>query len=91
MAWSFSAASGVLSVVSTVNTTPTDMAFGVSNGNVYLSWPEDHTGWQMQMQTNSLSTNWFAYPGSIFTNELAVPIDSAHTNAFYRLIYPPLP
>lgn len=91
MAWSFNAATGVLSIDSTVNTTPTDMAYGVSNGNVYLSWPADHTGWQMQIQTNNLGTNWFPFPGSIATNEVAVPIDPPHTNAFFCLIYPPQP
>lgn len=87
--WSFDAASGMLSVVSGVNTTPPDMAFGVSNGTIMISWPDDHTGWQLQSQTNLLGTNWMSWPGSIETNDLIIPINPMNDATFYRLIYPP--
>ncbi|MDF7806560.1 chondroitinase-B domain-containing protein [Pontiellaceae bacterium B12219] len=89
LAWSFDAASGVLSVVSGVNTTPPDLAFGVSNGTVNISWPGDRTGWQLQYQTNNLSTNWLVWPDSTLTNDMTIPMDPTDAAAFYRLIYPP--
>jgi hypothetical protein len=39
------------------------------------SWPMDHTGGQLQMQTNDLATglgtNWFNVAGSDQTNQMA--------------------
>jgi hypothetical protein len=54
-----------------------------------FSWPQDHTGWTLEMQTNSLdiglSTNWVVVPGSAMTNQITVPIDPSIPLAFYRL------
>jgi len=54
-----------------------------------LSWPEDHTGWTLQVQTNSrsvgLSTNWFEVPGSTTTNSVTLPISTPNGAVFYRL------
>ncbi|MGN6555686.1 MAG: autotransporter-associated beta strand repeat-containing protein, partial [Verrucomicrobiota bacterium] len=76
----------------TVNTTPTNIVSSVSSGNLNLSWPTDHTGWRLEVQTNSLSvglaTNWFTWPGSASTNAVSIPIDPANPTVFYRLVYP---
>src|SRR4029079_4193663 len=54
-----------------------------------LSWPTDHTGWRLQVQTNSLSrSNWFNLPNSTATNQIILTIDPNITSLFYRLIYP---
>jgi hypothetical protein len=62
------------------------------NTNLNLTWPGDHTGWQLESQTNSfgvgLSSNWVIVPGSGLTNEMTFPIDFANGAAFFRLIYP---
>jgi autotransporter-associated beta strand protein len=53
-----------------------------------LSWPADHTGWRLQVQTNSLGANWHDVPGATFTNQLAFPLDPAVHSIFYRLVFP---
>jgi hypothetical protein len=57
-----------------------------------LEWPNDHLGWQLQAQTNTLgvgpSTNWVTIPGTANTNSFAMPIDPNNPAVFYRLIYP---
>jgi hypothetical protein len=84
------ATSGTLSVVSsvTVNTTPTNINFGISNGNLTLAWPADHTGWRLQAQTNGLGTNWFDVLGATATNEIVVPVNGTNGSVFFRMIYP---
>src|SRR5262249_4641106 len=54
--------------IGSLNTTPTNLAFVVSGSQLTLSWPADHIGWRLQVQTNSLnvgvSGNWVDVPGS---------------------------
>jgi fibronectin-binding autotransporter adhesin len=85
------AVNGTISVVSavSVNPTPPPIAFNVGGGTLTLSWPQDHTGWILQVQTNSpgvgLGTNWVAVPGSTATNAVSIPINANSGSAFYRL------
>lgn len=83
---------GVLSVVQTVNPTPTNLTVTVAGGTLTLSWPADHTGWRLQAQTNSLDaglgTNWSDVAGSALTNQMNFPMDSASGSVFYRMIFP---
>jgi len=55
-----------------------------------LSWPEDHTGWTLQAQTNGLDigldTTWYTL-GYADTNAVSLPINPASPSVFYRLIY----
>jgi autotransporter-associated beta strand protein len=82
----------VLQGASLVNTSPTNITFAVSGGNLNLSWPADHTGWRLQAQTNSVATglsgNWFDVAGSTGVNQMTVPINTANGTVFYRLVYP---
>ncbi len=61
-------------------------------GKIQFSWPADHTGWRLQVQTNppnfGLGTNWLALPGSLATNGLSVIMNPTSGNVFYRLVYP---
>jgi len=61
-------------------------------GQVQLSWPADHTGWQLQSQTNSLAiglgTNWVNVAGSPQTNQMRLPINAPDGAAFFRLVSP---
>lgn len=64
-----------------------------SNGTqLTLSWPADHTGWRLQIQTNNpplgLSTNWVTWPNSQQTNKVFLPLDKALGTVFLRLVYP---
>jgi len=76
--------------VAPASTMATNVSFQVTGGsNLILSWPSDHTGWQLQCQTNSLTgTNWVSEPASNTTNQLAIPIDPANASTFFRLSYP---
>jgi subtilase family serine protease len=79
----------------TVSTIPTNIVFDVSGTNLNFSWPADHIGWRLIVQTNnlangiSLNTNdWGTVSGSAVTNLITIPIDSSKPGEFYRLIYP---
>jgi hypothetical protein len=64
----------------------------VSSGQLQLSWPTDHTGWRLQMQTNSLGqglgTNWTTVAGSTNGNQAVIPVNVTNPSVFLRLIYP---
>jgi hypothetical protein len=86
---------GTITLVSVVSTTPTNITFAVSGPNLVLSWPADHKGWRLLVQTNnlqagiSLNTNdWTTVVGSAATNQLFIPIDHAKLTEFYRMVYP---
>jgi autotransporter-associated beta strand protein len=93
LAWDTnSVGSGVLNVVQSVATHPTNLVPFVSNNVLTLSWPKDHTGWRLETQTNSpgagISTHWMTVPGSDLTNEMSLPINPANGSAFFRLVHP---
>lgn len=82
-----------ITLVSPINPSPTNIVATVTNNNLYLTWPTDHTGWQLQAQTNSvsvgISTNWVNVSGSTLTNQVVVPINLTNGAVFYRLTYHP--
>lgn len=83
------ATDGSISVSQTVNPNPTNITLQVSGGNLTLNWPADHTGWQLQAQTNGLSpSNWHNVSGSTSVNQWVVPIDTSKASVFYRLVLP---
>ncbi len=61
-------------------------------GQLQISWPADHTGWQLQSQTNNLTsglgTNWINVSASAQTNLVALPVDTANGAVFFRLNRP---
>lgn len=71
---------------------PTNMVAQVANGQLQLSWPQDHLGWTLQLQTNNsatgLSGNWVDVPESTATNVYNLPISPTNGDVFMRLIYP---
>jgi autotransporter-associated beta strand protein len=78
----------------TVNTNPPTIASFTSGGGttLNLSWPADHIGWSLQVQTNAItvgiSTNWTLVGGSSNSNTATITIDPIAPTVFYRLIYP---
>ncbi len=64
----------------------------LSSGQANLTWPQDHTGWTLQEQTNGLNvglgTNWVTVPGSAGTNQLFLPVNPSNPTVFFRLVYP---
>jgi len=85
------AVNGTIAVaaVSTVNPSRTNITFSAEGGNLTVSWPSDHIGWTLQVQTNSrsvgLNTNWFDVSGSSSTNAVSLPIGTGNGAVFYRL------
>jgi len=71
-----------------VNSSPTSITVVGTAGVLDLSWPADHTGWHLQVQTNSLLGNWIPVLGSDATNHVIIPIDHAAASVFYRLVLP---
>lgn len=88
------AVNGTISVVSTVtvNTNPTNVTASVSGNVLTLSWPADHLGWHLQVQTNSLSNglgaNWVTIPGSDTVTSTNITIRPDIGSVFYRMVYP---
>jgi hypothetical protein len=78
--------------VPVVATNATNIVVQVTGNNLTLSWPGDHIGWRLQVQTNALTqglgTNWVGVAGSTTTNQMTIPINPANGSVFYRLIYP---
>jgi autotransporter-associated beta strand protein len=82
----------VLSLISSVNTGSTNITATVSGNTLTLSWPADHTGWRLQVQTNTLgtglNTNWSTVAGSTSVNTTNITINPANGSVFYRMVYP---
>ena len=76
-----------LPIITSTNATGVTLAGGAS-GTITLTWPADHTGWRLEVQTNGLGANWYSVPGSSSTNSLIIPINPAIPAVFYRLVYP---
>ncbi len=69
-------------------TNPPILSGRIGNSALLLSWPQDHTGWRLQSQSDPLSTNWFSVAGSINTNQWTTLVSSASRAKFFRLVYP---
>ena len=82
---------GVTSVF-TVNTNSPVMTNTLSGGTLTLSWPLDHLGWRLLVQTNSLNTglntNWFTWPNSTNVTTVPIAINPANPTVLFRLMYP---
>jgi polygalacturonase len=61
-------------------------------GQMQLSWPHDHLGWHLEVQTNTagsgIGTNWTTWSGSFTTNQVFIPVVPANGSVFLRLAYP---
>ncbi|HZI33923.1 MAG TPA: fibronectin type III domain-containing protein, partial [Candidatus Binatia bacterium] len=71
---------------------PAQIGFTETGSEIQLNWPADHTGWQLQSQTNSLATglgtNWINLTGSDQTNLVPVPLTTTNGAVFFRLVRP---
>ena len=74
-----------------VSLSPPQLVSGVSGGQIQISWPADHLGWTLQVQTNDLSaglgTNWISIPDSATNTQFAAPLAPENPSVFYRLIH----
>ena len=85
------AVDGSVKVATTV-AAPVVLASVVSGGNLHLSWPANQIGWELQTQSNplttGLSTNWVTVSGSTTTNQVSLPVDPTDASEFFRLVFP---
>jgi autotransporter-associated beta strand protein len=83
------ASDGSIQVTAVVTPAPTNITYSVSGNQLVLDWPAG-LGWQLQAQTNDLttglSTNWVNVTGATppYTNT----INPANATVFYRLVNP---
>jgi hypothetical protein len=69
-----------------VSLVPPNLLFTTSNGELQFSWPGDHIGWRLQMNTNLSTTNWQDVAGTDAANSVSIP--ATNGTAFFRLVYP---
>jgi polygalacturonase len=71
---------------------PVNILAQVAGSRLQLSWPQDHLGWRLQMQTNNLSaglgTNWATVSNSTNVITTNLLINPANGSVYYRMIYP---
>jgi hypothetical protein len=71
---------------------PTNIVMQAVGNQLQLSWPQDHLGWRLQIQTNNLSnglgTNWATVPNSSNVMATNIVVDPTNGSVFLRLIYP---
>jgi hypothetical protein len=80
-----------VSVQSSVSLIPVSLNVQTTPNQLNLSWPADHIGWHLLIQTNStagLGTNWQLVSGSDLTNQFFLPVDRRQGGVFLRLAYP---
>ena len=91
LAWNTSKlnVNGTLGIVSL---SPVTLTVAVTNRQLSLSWPADHTGWRLELQTNrlavGLTTSWTTYANAAATNAISLPVTAADGCTFFRLVYP---
>jgi len=83
--WKFDPATGTLTVYSTVST---NINAGITGGLLQVSWPADHLGWHLQVQTNDLTGTWTDWPGTTSVTSISNLIDPSDPAVFFRLVYP---
>jgi autotransporter-associated beta strand protein len=95
LAWSFNPTNGVLTALATVALNPTNFIANLNGMNLTLTWPADHIGWTLTMQTNNLNlglnlnpTNWMRLTNTMTTNQFVIPLNGSTPAGFFRLVYP---
>lgn len=81
-----------LAVTSLVNTNAPVLANSIVGNLLTITWPADHLGWRLEVQTNEantgLSTNWFTWPDSTNLTSVSIPASLNNAAVFFRLVYP---
>jgi polygalacturonase len=71
---------------------PTNIVMQAVGNQLQLSWPQDHLGWRLQIQTNGLSdglgTNWATVPNSVNVMATNIIVSPTNGSVFLRLVYP---
>ncbi len=69
------------------NPSQTNIVVSFSNNQMTLSWPADHTGWQLQSNSVGVTASgaWFPVSGSTLTNQITITPNNS--NVFYRMFF----
>jgi hypothetical protein len=71
---------------------PTNLLATVTNSGLNVTWPADHWGWILQVQTNALSkglgTNWADQSNSMYGTSFRLPLGTGNPAVFCRLRHP---
>jgi autotransporter-associated beta strand protein len=83
----FGFTNGVLTLLSTTATNPTNLLFHVSGNTMTLSWPSDHLGWTLYSNSVSLraANQWFPLVGTSSVTSTNLTINQSQANVFFRL------
>jgi hypothetical protein len=80
---------GTLRIISTA---APKMTSSVAGSQLSLSWPPDHLGWHLQVQTNAfyagITNSWFDLANTATVTNFTTPIVLTNGSVFYRLVYP---
>jgi hypothetical protein len=75
--------------------TPPNLTSSVSGNTLTLTWPADHLGYRLLVQTNNLAQgvssnpgDWGSAPGSTSMMTTNLPVVNATLDEYYRLVYP---
>jgi len=89
------AVDGTISIVPGVYTNATNITYSINGNSLLLSWPADHLGWRLLLQTNNLATgvsldpnDWDTVPGSTNLTSINLTIDPTLPAEFFQLVYP---
>lgn len=87
LCWVWNPANGTLSVVSGTPDAPANISYQVNGSSLTLTWPGLHGGWCAQSNSADIADadSWRDIPGSANTTNLAISLNPALTNVFYRL------
>jgi hypothetical protein len=71
-------------------TMPTSLTTVLAGNTLTLSWPANYLGSRLESNSVSIAApeSWFPVAGSGTTNLMTLPISSADSNVFFRLVYP---
>jgi autotransporter-associated beta strand protein len=78
------AANGSISVGTLITMQP-PLNYTSTRTNLTFSWSDPYNSFKLQVQTNSITSTWFDYPGG-GTSPITVPINRATADMFFRLI-----
>jgi autotransporter-associated beta strand protein len=81
------AVDGTIAVLSTVSLSPVSITASNTGSSLKLSWPVDHTGWNLQTNTTPVGAGWGTVAGSSATNQVFMPFNPTGS-VFFRLVSP---
>jgi autotransporter-associated beta strand protein len=86
----FNPDTGIVKVISTMATTPTNIVFKLDANMLSLEWPGSHLGWYVQSNSVGIADQgaWYDVPASQQTTNLNITVDLSVGNVFYRMRRP---